>query len=146
VHGTHAHDRAFSQPGATKGPKPRNLHNAPLRSSFPFELRRITMSIQSRSTLRLNMPQWQGGNQPEYHFGAQLLAWLAPAAEGPVETVSVREPEPGETLRLENGMRARSAVVHQAREARQAIDKRLPARIVTPGGDCLVDLAPIAPT
>lgn len=28
----------------------------------------------SASTLRLLMPQWQGGNNPPYHFGAQLLA------------------------------------------------------------------------
>jgi arginase len=102
------------------------------------------MPTRSGSTLRLNMPQWQGGNLPEYHFGAQLLAWLAPATEGPVETVSVPEPEAGQTLGVENGMRARSAVVRQAREARQAIEKHQPAHVLTLGGDCLVDLAPIA--
>jgi arginase len=102
------------------------------------------MSIQSGSTLRLNMPLWQGGNQPEYHFGAQLLAWLAPAAEGPVETVPVPEPEPGETLGPENGMTGRSAVLRRLREARQAIEKHHPARVLTLGGDCLVDLPPIA--
>ena len=96
------------------------------------------------ATLRLIMPQWQGGNLPAYYFGAQLLAWLAPAAEGPVETVSISEPEAGETLSVENGMRGRSAVVRQAREARRAIEKHQPARILTLGGDCLVDLAPIA--
>jgi arginase len=90
------------------------------------------------------MPQWQGGNIPAYHFGAQLLAFLAPAADGLVETVRVAEPEAGETLGIENGMRARSAVVRQAREARRAIEKHRPARILTLGGDCLVDLAPIA--
>ena len=102
------------------------------------------MPVPSGSTLRLNMPQWQGGSFPEYHFGGQLLAWLAPAAEGPVETVSVPEPAAGETLSLENGMRGRSAVVRQAREARQRIERHQPARILTLGGDCLVDLAPIA--
>jgi arginase len=96
------------------------------------------------TTLRLDMPQWQGGNMPAYHFGARLLAWLAPAAEGPVETVSVPEPEPGETLSVENGMRGRSAVLRQAREARRLIEQHEPARILTLGGDCLVDLAPIA--
>src|SRR5215469_3854510 len=95
-------------------------------------------------TLRLNMPLWQGGNLPEYHFGAQLLAWLAPATEGPVETVPVPEPKPGETLGLENGMTGRSAVLRHLREARQAIVKHRPARVLTLGGDCLVDLPPIA--
>jgi arginase len=102
------------------------------------------MSIQSGSTLRLNMPLWLGGNRPEYHFGAQLLAWLAPTAEGPVETVAVPEPKAGETLSRENGMTGRSALVRRLREARQAIEKHRPARIVTLGGDCLVDLPPIA--
>ncbi|MEF0941145.1 hypothetical protein [Rhizobium sp. BR 362] len=37
-------------------------------------------------TLRLQIPQWQGGNLEGYHFGAQLLAWLAPAASGCVVT------------------------------------------------------------
>jgi arginase len=91
------------------------------------------------------MPQWQGGNMPEYYFGAQLIAWLAPVTEGPVETVSVPDPEAGgATISIENGMRGRSAVIRQAREARRAIEKHQPARILTLGGDCLVDLAPIA--
>ena len=102
------------------------------------------MSIRSGSTLRLNLPLWQGGNRPEYHFGAQLLAWLAPAPEGPVETVAVPEPAPGETLELENGMTGRSVVMRLLKEARWAIEKHSPARIVTLGGDCLVDLPPIA--
>lgn len=102
------------------------------------------MTSPAGLTLRLIMPQWQGGNLPEYHFGAQLLAWLAPAAEGPVETVPIPEPRPGETLGIENGMRGRSTNVRQAREARNAIEKHQPARILTLGGDCLVDLAPIA--
>jgi arginase len=102
------------------------------------------MSVGSGSTLRLNFPLWQGGNLPEYHFGAQLLAWLAPAAHGPVETVSIPEPEAGAKLSLENGIAGRSAVLRHLREARQAIEKHGPARILTLGGDCLVDLPPIA--
>jgi hypothetical protein len=84
------------------------------------------MPMRSASTLRLNMAQWQGGNQPEYHFGAQLLAWLVPATEGPVETIVVPEPEAGGTLSVENGMRGRSAVMRQAREAR-ASNREAPA-------------------
>jgi arginase len=33
--------------------------------------------------LRLIFPLWLGGNLREYHFGAQMLAWLAP------ETISL---------------------------------------------------------
>jgi arginase len=96
------------------------------------------------STLRLSLPQWQGGNLPEYHFGAQLLAWLAPDVDGPTEAVFVPEPKSGEPLQDENGILARAAIVRQARAAREAIERHRPDRIVTLGGDCLVDLAPIA--
>jgi arginase len=102
------------------------------------------MSAKKQTTLRLNMPQWQGGNQHDYYFGSQLLAWLAPLANGPVETVPVPEPQPGETLDVENGIVARAALLQQARAARQAIEKHHPDRIVTLGGDCLIDLAPMA--
>src|SRR5262245_9989089 len=102
------------------------------------------MPTPSKSTLRLHMPQWQGGNQPEYHFGAQRLSWLAPVARGPVETVAIPEPAPDELLVISNGVQDRSAIVRQAKEARRAIEEHQPDRILTLGGDCLVDLAPIA--
>ena len=95
-------------------------------------------------TLRLNMPQWQGGNDPGYHFGSQLLSFLAPAATGPVETVPVPPPVPGVSLSVENGIVARHDLIRQAKAARQAIERHAPARIVTLGGDCLVSLAPFA--
>src|SRR5262245_41742771 len=102
------------------------------------------MSTKKETTLRLNMPQWQGGNLHDYYFGAELLAWLAPVATGPVETVPVPEPQPGETLEVENGIVARAALLQQVGAARQAIEKHRPDRIVTLGGDCLIDLAPMA--
>ena len=102
------------------------------------------MSTKKETTLRLNMPQWQGGNVHDYYFGSALLAWLAPRATGPVETVPVPEPQPGATLDVENGMLGRAALLQQARTARQAIEKHRPDRIVTLGGDCLIDLAPMA--
>lgn len=105
---------------------------------------KAAVTARARSTLRLIMPLWQGGNQPEYHFGAQLLAWLAPASEGLVETIPIAEPVHGETVGLEGGMTGRSDVVRYLREARQAIEKHRPARVLTLGGDCLVDLPPIA--
>ena len=102
------------------------------------------MSTKKETTLRLNMPQWQGGNRHEYYFGSDLLAWLAPPPDGPVETVPVPAPKPGETLAVENGILGRRALLRQARAARDAIEKHHPDRIVSLGGDCLIDLAPIA--
>ena len=79
------------------------------------------MSTKHGKTLRLHMPQWQGGNIQDYYFGSKLLAWLAPPADGPVETIPVPEPKPGETLEIENGILGRGALIRQARAAREAI-------------------------
>lgn len=97
----------------------------------------------SDKTLRLLFPQWQGGNNPPYHFGAQLLAWLAPDPRGPVAEVPVAVPG-AEPLPLEGGIRGRSALLQQLRSARAIIDEHAPDRLVVLGGDCLVDLAPFA--
>ena len=97
----------------------------------------------SSKTLRLNMPQWQGGAEPAYRFGAELLRWLVPAHQGPEETVEI--PAAGELpLAIEQGIKARTALLSQARAARAAIERHQPDRIVTLGGDCLIDLAPMA--
>jgi hypothetical protein len=45
---------------------------------------------KKQTTLRLIMPQWQGGNVHDYYFGSQLLAWLAPLANGPVDSTRAR--------------------------------------------------------
>lgn len=95
------------------------------------------------STLRLLFPQWQGGNNPTYHFGSQMLNWLAPEADGPVEQVAVAEPS-GNGLEVEDGIVARRALLTQANNARRLIDKHQPDRLIVLGGDCLVDLAPFA--
>lgn len=54
-------------------------------------------------------------------------------------------PEPDESPpRVDRGIKWREALLSQARAARAAIERHDPDRIVTLGGDCLVDLAPIA--
>jgi arginase len=99
------------------------------------------MMEMTSTTLRLNMPQWQGGNEPAYRFGAELLAFLAPPAEGPEETIEVPDPGAGATLDTDAGIVGRVALLAQVRAARAAIDRHSPERIVTIGGDCLIPCA-----
>ncbi|QOL13457.1 arginase family protein [Dickeya dianthicola] len=101
------------------------------------------MSTPDSKTLRLIFPQWQGGNNPPYYFGSQLLNWLSPEPTGPVEQVEVAEPD-GEALPLEDGIVARNALLRQARNARALISRHSPDRLVILGGDCFVNLAPFA--
>lgn len=91
------------------------------------------MTTFSNTTLRLNFPQWQGGNLDAYHFGSQLLAWLAPKAQGPEETVDVAAPDSTEQP-LQNGILGRSAILGQAASARRLIEKHSPTESSCLGG------------
>ncbi|MGF9946192.1 arginase family protein [Priestia megaterium] len=93
-------------------------------------------------TLRLLMPQWQGGNNPAYFLGAQLLNWLAPNTNDVQEEVPVSLKEKG--LEVEKGIFARRALLKQLHDATAVIKKHSPDRIIVFGGDCGVELAPIS--
>lgn len=95
------------------------------------------------NTLRLLMPQWQGGNNPSYPLGAHLLAWLAPKSDAPLVEVPV-QPHDGKETVLEDGVVERRALLEQLKAARHIIDAHAPDRIVVFGGDCLVSQAPFA--
>ncbi|MDC0609803.1 arginase family protein [Vibrio sp.] len=97
--------------------------------------------MSNSKTLRLHFPQWQGGNNEAYHFGSQMLAFLAPEPNGPVEEVPVSSPE-GIELSEEKGLKGRTQLLEQLHSAKSIIEKHQPDSIVVLGGDCLVDLAP----
>ena len=97
----------------------------------------------STKTIRLLMPQWQGGNNPDYSFGAELLAWLAPDNNQPLIKVPVHAYD-GTPLVKENGMNGRTQLLEQLEAAEHIIQAHKPDRIVMFGGDCLVEQAPFA--
>lgn len=101
------------------------------------------MNNTNEKTLRLLFPQWQGGNNAPYYFGAQLLAWLAPEHNGTKAEVQVEQPT-NEPLKLENGIMGRSVLLQQALQAQTLIETHQPDKIIVLGGDCLVDLTPFA--
>ncbi|OBZ19434.1 arginase [Bacillus sp. FJAT-27264] len=97
----------------------------------------------TKQTIRLLMPQWQGGNNPNYSFGAELLAWLAPNNDQPLIHVPVQAYD-GTPLENENGVYGRKQLLEQLEAAQHIIDAHKPDRIVMFGGDCLVEQAPFA--
>jgi arginase len=94
-------------------------------------------------TIRLLMPQWQGGNNPNYAFGAELLAWLAPDNDQPLIKVPVQAYD-GTPLVIENGTYGKKRLLVQLETAQHIIKAHMPDRIVMFGGDCLVEQAPFA--
>ncbi|MCW3792668.1 arginase family protein [Paenibacillus sp. LS1] len=95
-------------------------------------------------TIRLLMPQWQGGVNPNYTLGAELLAWLAPDNDDqPLIRVPVHAHD-GTTLEKENGIPGRKHLMDQLKSAELIINAHKPDRIIMFGGDCLVEQAPFA--
>lgn len=103
----------------------------------------------SLRTLRLLMPQWQGGYDESefpgriYPLGARLLAWLAPESSAPLVEVPV-EPWTGVEAVKEGGVFYRQQIMRQIRAARNIIDAHAPDRIIIFGGDCLISQAPFS--
>lgn len=107
--------------------------------------------------LRLNFPQWQGGEsnnianyvselQPleaaqGYALGSQLLNWLAPT-KMPSFTVPVSMDR--EDTATEHGVFAHAANKRQTAAALDILNREQPERVVTLGGDCAVSVAPFA--
>lgn len=100
-------------------------------------------------TLRLIMPEWQGGDYDLsvssgelYPLGARLLDFLAP--KGAAETVAVPiEPyRSGLVRKKENGVVNQDVVIRQMQAVWKILDDRRPDKVVTFGGECLVSQAP----
>lgn len=102
-------------------------------------------------TLRLIMPEWQGGDYDLsvstgeiYPLGARLLAFLAPASDAETVIVPIAEYAKGVKREKENGVVHQKIIVEQARVAMEILERKKPDKVVTFGGECLVSLAPFA--
>lgn len=92
--------------------------------------------------LRLMFPQWQGGNNPNYAFGAELLNFIAPPGKNS-QTVRVPVAENfDEKLAVEDGVTAGVAMNSQADNARSILEEHQPEKVIIYGGDCSIDLMP----
>ncbi|WNG82091.1 arginase family protein [Mycobacterium sp. ITM-2016-00316] len=100
------------------------------------------MTSDGSKTIRLAMPQWQGGNNRNYPLGTDLLAFLAPDNGQPTLTVEVEPFDPDDTP--ERGIAHRRALLDQLRRARAVLDDAQPDKVVVFGGDCLVEQAPFS--
>ena len=72
------------------------------------------MAIDPRNVLRLNLPQWQGSDRPDYRIGGRVLAAIAPDPQGPQETVPVPAAT-GDKHPVEGGIVSRAALLDRSR-------------------------------
>lgn len=98
--------------------------------------------MTEKKTLRLCCPQWQGGVNPGYVFGAELLPVIAPPGKRD-ETVAIpvaREFDaPMETV---DGIDWGGVLLSQMNSVRQTLEEKRPDRLIVFGGDCSVTQVP----
>lgn len=93
-------------------------------------------------TLRLLFPQWQGGNNPDYFFGAELLAQIVPQSSTD-ETVKIAvAADFTKPLPVENGVEGESQLLNQLKETSLVLCEREPEKVIVMGGDCSISQAP----
>lgn len=96
-----------------------------------------------KKTIRLKIPQWQGGNKPTYAFGSELLAWLAPKnLEQEEFTIAIPTANDDTELEKQNGVVAQHTLLKTLAAVTEKIAAEKPDKIITLGGDCLVSQAP----
>lgn len=95
-----------------------------------------------KKTIRLVLPQWQGGVNPDYVFGAEVLAFIAPPSKTD-ETIKVAVNEDFETLlKTENGVAGEKVLLAQLEETARILEIKSPDRVIVFGGDCSISQAP----
>ena len=100
--------------------------------------------MSKSTTLRLLMPQWQGGDVPNaYPLGARLTQWLAPKTDAVTVEVPTIEPD-GSPRTEQDGIVERRNLMRQLHSAQDIINAYSPERVVVFGGDCLVEQGPIS--
>lgn len=94
------------------------------------------------NTLRLLMPQWQGGENPNYYFGAEILSFIAPNSTSS-NTVRIEVNEDFETpLTVNDGVAGKDDILSQMIETENILKLRKPDKIITFGGDCSISQEP----
>lgn len=93
-------------------------------------------------TLRLICPQWQGGLNPNYVVGSELLACIAPASNVDESvTVSVTR-DFDMSCNVLDGVSFGDVLLEQMKETKKILDTKRPDRVIIFGGDCSVTQVP----
>lgn len=96
------------------------------------------------STLRLLFPQWQGGMNPDYYFGGELLAFIAPnQSNGETVRICVNTDFGSAEEAKEPGQISREKyLLNELNEVKAVLKEKRPDKIIVFGGDCSVSQAP----
>lgn len=93
-------------------------------------------------TLRLLLPQWQGGNNSDYFFGAELLSHIVPQSN---DSKLIRVPvndDLDQELSIEHGIEGEGQLMAQLDATTKILEEEDPDRVIVLGGDCSISQAP----
>ncbi|MFD1066531.1 arginase family protein [Oceanobacillus locisalsi] len=97
---------------------------------------------QNKKTIRLLFPQWQGGNNPDYAFGGELLAHIAPKSKTS-ETFEVEvDTDFEKKLEVKNGVKGEHVISQQMKKTADILKEQQPDKVIIFGGDCSMDQVP----
>ena len=100
------------------------------------------LAMGKKKTLRIVFPQWQGGVNPNYVFGSELLSHIAPPSISD-ETVEIKVDKNFDAdLSSIDGVDAGDMLIKQMEETERVLKDRQPDRVIIFGGDCSVTQAP----
>ena len=98
--------------------------------------------MEKKKTLRMIFPQWQGGINPNYVFGSELLAYIAPPSTKD-ETVEIKvDRNFNADLSSTDGIDAGDRLIVQMAEAERILNDRQPDKVIIFGGDCSITQVP----
>lgn len=93
-------------------------------------------------TIRLKYPQWQGGMNSNYVFGAELLSAIAPISPNSRQIeVAVNGDYTTEQNRVD-GVDCGDILLEQNKQVYDILEKGQPDRLIVFGGDCAVTQVP----
>ena len=91
----------------------------------------------------MTIPQWQGGANPDYVFGAELLEKIAPPSANPQESVTIAvDRDFSKPLKKVDGVEGGDLLMKQMTEEWQILQEKKPSKVIVFGGDCAVTQVP----
>jgi len=96
------------------------------------------MDSKKTKTVRLVYPQWQGGVNPNYAIGSEILNLVLPKGKN-TETLEVPvDKNFDKKLEIKNGINEETAILKQLQCAFNMLETKNPDKVITLGGDCSV--------
>ena len=95
-----------------------------------------------KTTMRLVIPEWHGGVNPNYVLGSEFLAHIVPQSDTDKTVYIPVDTNFDEKLNRIDGIDGGDLLLKQMSATKKALDKEQPDKVIVFGGDCSVTQVP----